>query len=128
MIELAPNTTVTANTFHLHGDRLVVLPPLVVVEENLSATIAILEPGRDFKTLLHITARPVLHLLGVRTTGRRCNSNSNNNILDEQIVITIRRRLQCLLMQHLVLRPPTQVTFNILLNNSSKFSFSVLYV
>lgn len=126
MIELVPNTTVRANTFHLHGDSLVVLPPLVVVEENLSATIAVLEPDRDFKTLLHITARPVLHLRGVRITGRRCNSN--NNILDEQIVITIRRRLQCLLMQHLVLRPPTQVTFNILFQNSSKFSLTVLFV
>ena len=85
------------------------LSPLeVVVVENLSETIAIPEPDRDFTTLLHITARPVLHLRVAHTTGRRYNSN---NILDEQTVITTRRRLRCLLMLHRVLRPLTQVIY-----------------
>ena len=122
MIEIVPSTTVRANTFHQHDDRTVtraMLSPLVVVVvvENLPATIAIPEPDRDFTTLLHITARLVLHLRVAHTTGHRYN----NNILDEQTVITTPRRLRCLLMQHRVLRPLTQVIYKNLLQNLLKF-------
>ncbi len=109
VIEVVPKTTAKANTFHQRDVTLAMLSPLVevvVVVENLSVTIAIPEPDRDYTTLLLITARLVLRLRVARITGRRYNSNS---ILDEQTVITTRHRLRCLLMQHRVLRPLTQV-------------------